>query len=111
MQYTDRYGDTYRLWFRKFEDGWTVESSGIEAMCLTEPYAEVCTTPPEHASAKRFPKPNPFCYWAKPTRLVEQMVANGLLRYTGRTTEYLNYEMCEVMPDGDWLDSLKTVTY
>lgn len=111
MLYTDRRGESWKLWFRKYTYDGTVYCEGIEAMAYNEPYMEVATTLPECANARRFPKPNPFCYWARPMKLLQQMVDEGLVRYTGRTTCYLGSEMCEVMPDKEWLESLRTVNY
>ena len=112
MKYTDTYGDTYELRFRRFVDGTYEYNHGIEFMAGREPYAYIEFYPSPFVEG-RHEKPHPYMLWARgkdEIRICQMLEDEGKLRFTGRKTDIYG-ECYEVEPCADWLRSLPLVTY
>ena len=87
-------------------------SAGIEAWLGNEPYCTIAEQEPECFVQGRHEHPNPNCLWAseRNTSEVNHLIREGKLKPTGRTTD-ISGTYYEVMPDPDWWDGLRAVSY
>lgn len=97
-----------------------IETTSVEAWLISrysEPYAVVADEWPECFYRSLHDELADGCMWsdARNKQLVDELVADGLMEYTGRTTDNrttqkygLHYE---VRPNPEWLSSLRTVRY
>ena len=112
MKHTDKYGSYNLIFVHTFDNG----SESIEAWTdggwCNECYDEVATTWVYYWNFNTHSKPSNGCFWTQRNKkLVEKLVNDGHLTFTGRTTESSGTTYYEVKPEPKWFSDLPVINY